>query len=103
MKALVPLFLVASMFACGKDKDKKEEVSEVLSQNACLKAGEYCYVPKQSFGFVETSCKDAGGTIVLACDANPVLSCETDSMSIKLYGEQAKAMTCADVGQKIPE
>ena len=101
MKKWISFLVVFAIIACGKDKDSEKEISEVLSQNACLKSGEYCYVPKPGVGFAESSCKEDGGTVVLTCDGNPALKCNTESMTISLYGDFAKDVACADVGQKI--
>ncbi len=101
MKHFFVLIACIALFSCGKKEKEKDPAPEELSIRACLKQGQYCYVPKPGFGFVENFCTDDGGVIVLFCPENPVLKCDTDSMTVSLYYAEAKNQTCADVGQPL--
>ena len=97
MKALNTVILSLFLVSCGAKKKDPENPS-VLSAESCEKLQVYCYTPKDGFGFDTDFCLKDSGIIVKVCALDYVKKCETESMTIRLYGDDFKNVDCSDVG-----
>ena len=96
------IFVLLCLIGCAEDSKKKPE-SLQLTGKSCEKAGEYCYTPKEGFGFDINSCTSDSGKLVMVCALDFVKECDTESMTIKLYGEKYEDVSCENVGLPIQD